>query len=148
MASTAFDQQRHDYEQRITQNHADKEQEKHPARLPAIPDLRFELSYMRVIQPYLAYKEDGEERKPEKAKSQEAEDHDYEKVPLGTSQVTSEGEAWSDVGTRAIQAPSSATGSVARPRSFGDIEGVRWGKVLWVTTRDQVITPFLQGVVW
>ncbi|TFY76027.1 hypothetical protein EWM64_g7983 [Hericium alpestre] len=25
---------------------------------------------------------------------------------------------------------------------------VDWGKVLWITTRDQVISPLLQGIVW
>ena len=25
---------------------------------------------------------------------------------------------------------------------------VEWGKVLWITTRDQVISPLLQGALW
>jgi hypothetical protein len=25
---------------------------------------------------------------------------------------------------------------------------IRWGKVIWITTRDQVLAPVLQGVIW
>ena len=25
---------------------------------------------------------------------------------------------------------------------------ITWGKVIWVTTRDQVFTPMLQGMIW
>lgn len=28
------------------------------------------------------------------------------------------------------------------------IESVEWAQVVWVTTRDQVISPFLQGALW
>ncbi|EPQ50148.1 hypothetical protein GLOTRDRAFT_112754 [Gloeophyllum trabeum ATCC 11539] len=39
-------------------------------------------------------------------------------------------------------------GMIAGPL-LRDVEvQVEWGKVLWVTLRDQVISPFLQGALW
>lgn len=29
-----------------------------------------------------------------------------------------------------------------------EVIGVDWNKVLWITTRDLIISPFLQGAVW
>ncbi|KAG5642358.1 hypothetical protein DXG03_002955 [Asterophora parasitica] len=28
------------------------------------------------------------------------------------------------------------------------IVDIKWGRVVWITTRDQVISPFLQGALW
>lgn len=25
---------------------------------------------------------------------------------------------------------------------------IKWGKVIWITTRDQVLTPMFQGIIW
>lgn len=29
-----------------------------------------------------------------------------------------------------------------------EVVTVEWGKVIWITTRDQVISPLLQGALW
>ena len=29
-----------------------------------------------------------------------------------------------------------------------EIVQVQWGRILWITTRDQVISPLLQGALW
>ena len=30
----------------------------------------------------------------------------------------------------------------------GEVVRVQWGRVIWITTRDQVLSPLLQGAVW
>ena len=30
----------------------------------------------------------------------------------------------------------------------GEVVTVEWGKIIWITTRDQLIGPFLQGALW
>ncbi|KAI0042755.1 hypothetical protein FA95DRAFT_535022 [Auriscalpium vulgare] len=30
----------------------------------------------------------------------------------------------------------------------GEVVSVEWGKVIWITARDQVISPLVQGVLW
>jgi len=66
-------------------------------KLPAIPDLRFEYSYLKNVQPFVKIKRVGRQR---------------------------EGES---------------------PHEIIEIE---WRQVLWVTLRDQVIHPLLQGTLW
>jgi hypothetical protein len=37
-------------------------------------------------------------------------------------------------------------GDVARPEAQ-QLE-ITWGKVIWITTRDQVLAPMFQGMIW
>ncbi|KDQ58799.1 hypothetical protein JAAARDRAFT_34655 [Jaapia argillacea MUCL 33604] len=80
---------------------------KHKAlpRLPVIPDMRFEQSYLKKIEKFVHV----EEREAGNGKKKEGH---------GESRIR-------DVEVR-----------------------VEWNKVIWITTRDQVISPLLQGAIW
>ena len=30
----------------------------------------------------------------------------------------------------------------------GEVVHVQWGRILWITTRDQILSPLLQGALW
>jgi hypothetical protein len=79
-------------------------------KLPPIPDLRFEYSYLKNIQPYVKIRRVG----------------------------------------RKVQEPHVAEGEVVVvdeefPREIIEIE---WRQILWVTLKDQLISPLLQGTLW
>ncbi|KAF7970160.1 hypothetical protein HWV62_24864 [Athelia sp. TMB] len=100
--------------------HADLDEDLHPRHphtafsrsegkpLMAIPDLRYEQSYMRSVKPYIHL-----EPRPE--------GHVAHAVKLDVVQV------------------------VDSERQIAKIE---WGRLITVTFRDQVISPFLQGLIW
>jgi len=79
-------------------------------RIPPLPDLRFESSYLRSIRAYVHVERLKAERRDEKGKG------------IATGDETSEG--------------------------LREVVTVQWGKVVWVTTRDQILSPLLQGAVW
>lgn len=100
--------------------HADLDEDLHP-RHPhtafsrsegkprmAVPDLRFEQSYMRSVKPYIHL-----EARPE--------------------------------GHTAHSARVDVLPIVDAERQIARVD---WGKLVWVTTRDQLISPFLQGALW
>ena len=80
-------------------------------RIPPVPDLRFEYSYVRSVAPFVHIDSTGASGK-------------------GKEKETSE----SDV--------------LPATHSAGEVVRVEWGKVLWITTRDQLISPLLQGALW
>ncbi|KAF4583423.1 hypothetical protein EYR40_010877 [Pleurotus pulmonarius] len=86
----------------------------HPARIPAIPDLRFENSYLRSIRPFFYV------RRIYVAPDAKEPDYDHADVALAASHKA----------------------------AISEEIIIDWAKVLWITTRDQVISPFLQGAVW
>lgn len=100
--------------------HADLDEDLHPRHphtafsrsegkpLMAVPDLRFEQSYMRSVKPYIHL-----EPRPE--------GHPSHAVKLDVIPVVD---------------------------SERQIARLEWGQLIWVTTRDQVISPFLQGALW
>ncbi|KAH8828639.1 hypothetical protein DL96DRAFT_1428176, partial [Flagelloscypha sp. PMI_526] len=69
-----------------------EEQHPHAVRLPAVPDLRFEQTYIKSIQPFVKVQR--------------------------------------------------------KPHGKGEDVDIRWGRVSYVTIRDQVLSPFLQGALW
>lgn len=75
--------------------------------IPAIPDLRFEHSYLRSIAPYVQTR----------------------RVTLG----------------HASEKPVS---TVHDSNGFLEVAGIDWRKVAWITIRDQLISPLLQGAIW
>jgi hypothetical protein len=104
MASAHKDQPYHHHEDR--------------PRLPDIPDLRFEYSYVRSVRRYVQVER--------VLQPQSAEQEDYEAVDASQQREKS--------------------GEVSlRP---SEVITVQWGKVIWVTFRDQVISPFVQGTLW
>ncbi|CDO70512.1 hypothetical protein BN946_scf184569.g55 [Trametes cinnabarina] len=92
-------------------------------RIPPVPDLRFEYSYIRSVAPYIHV--DRTSSKPssqltsEKGKERALPDGELDEVRVKTA--------------------------VARAT---EIVRVDWGQVLWITTRDQIISPLLQGALW
>jgi hypothetical protein len=88
----------------VAQDDGDSKRAK--TKLPAIPDLRFEYSYLKNIQPFVKIKR---------------------------------------VATRAHAREGEVEVAEESPREIIEIE---WGKVLWITLRDQVISPLLQGTLW
>jgi len=88
-----------------------KEANPHKTKLPTIPDLRFEYSYLKSIQPFV--------------------------------KITRVG--------RKVQGMHEAEGGLVADEdtdSSREIIEIEWGRVLWVTLKDQVLSPFMQGTVW
>lgn len=75
-------------------------------RLPAIPDLRFEQSYLKSIAPFVHTRRVGGSAEGEKAG--------------GADGAGEEGHV--------------------------EVVAVEWSRVAWVTTRDQLLSPLLQGI--
>ncbi|KAJ3560124.1 hypothetical protein NP233_g11039 [Leucocoprinus birnbaumii] len=111
----------------------------HKTKLPVIPDLRFEYSYARSVRPYVHVERlDKDSVSPQQQHHSSAEEllSDYEKVEIPGQMLRG------DAGERGnAHNPRPSTG----PK---EIVHVQWKKVIWATTRDQVISPFLQGALW
>ena len=102
------------------------------SRLPVIPDLRFEYSYLRSVRPYVQI-----ERSTSASVSTDVHPvdpaHEYERINIPGDQKEMEG-------NDKTLLPS--------PILPSEIIRVQWGKVIWITVRDQVISPLLQGALW
>ncbi|KAH9933046.1 uncharacterized protein B0H18DRAFT_870951 [Fomitopsis serialis] len=72
--------------------------------MPAVPDLRFEQSYLASVKPYVH----------------------IERSLAEQPAVDGKGKG------KAVDAQAT-------------VVTVQWGRVMWITTRDQIISPFLQG---
>jgi hypothetical protein len=81
-------------------------QHSHRTKLPVIPDLRFEYSYLKSIQHFVEVEGLDEQGGWTQTKRAERFDQSFEVIK------------------------------------------VQWGRVLWVTVRDQVISPLVQGALW
>ncbi|KAG6815821.1 hypothetical protein H0H87_011120, partial [Tephrocybe sp. NHM501043] len=90
--------------------HQRDEAHPHQAQLPAIPDLRFEHSYLRSIQRFITVRRGT--------------------ITLNIRRNEVEDEK---------QAQSLSTGT--------EVVDIQWSKVAWITTRDQIISPLLQGAL-
>ncbi|KAJ3874216.1 hypothetical protein F5051DRAFT_417385 [Lentinula edodes] len=85
---------------------------------PPLPDLRFEVTYLKSIQPYIRF-----HQHPTNAKTKIP---DFAEVDRITSMKT---------------------------ESLKILEGeevieIEWMGVLWITVRDQIISPLIQGTLW
>ena len=85
-----------------------------PRRVPAVPDLRFEQSYLSSIRPFVHV-----ERSFGETDAVDTKGKGKEKA----ADVTPDAHVSTEVIT------------------------IRWGRVAWITTRDQIISPLLQGAV-
>ncbi|KAL4249443.1 Mitophagy receptor Atg43 [Abortiporus biennis] len=81
-------------------------------RIPAVPDLRFEQSYLRGVRPYVHVERIG---------------------PGKTAKQDEKGKAIT------VQ---------EEPSTRREVIKVDWTNLAWITTRDQVISPLLQGALW
>ena len=89
-------------------------------RIPPVPDMRFEYSYLRGVRQYVQL-----ERPPRPTASEK-----------GKERATNIDEE-DEVQEEEEQEPG-----------VGQIVQVQWGWILWITTLDQVISPLLQGAFW
>jgi hypothetical protein len=100
------------------------------ALLPVIPDLRFEQSYLKSIKGFIHVKEESQELRvlDEKGKGKEKAD------------LAQEGQ---DQRSQVIRKD-------VRPiiNSSHHLVRIEWSQVAWITARDQVISPLLQGALW
>ncbi|KAJ1302018.1 hypothetical protein OPQ81_000853 [Rhizoctonia solani] len=105
--------------------------DQHPSPLPirTLPDLRFEQAYLLALKPFVHIRTD--EPVKEKPKSRGS----IEKPAVEA--VTLAGPVGFDIVTQGA--------GVSR---YGTPERIEWGKIAWVTIRDQVISPLIQGTVW
>lgn len=109
--------------------------EKHSrSRLPVIPDLRFEYSYLRSIRPYFHIKRSTSESAGAHPADPALEDQEYETINIPGDGKDTE---------RNDKISLSPT-----PILASEIIHVQWGRVIWITVRDQVISPLLQGALW
>jgi len=103
-------------------------------KLPTIPDLRFEYSYLRGVRQYVHVERMySVSTQQHRRMSTEEILNDHGKV--GLSDVTSQG-------------GSQRTSVQGTSQSPKEVIHVQWKKAIWATTRDQVISPFLQGAFW
>ncbi|WWD01529.1 hypothetical protein V866_008474 [Kwoniella sp. B9012] len=87
--------------------------------MPVMPDLRFEQSYLLSIRPFLT---------PRPTPTTIEKKGQIEKTkPSGTLVKTADED---------------------RVFHWGRQVDVQWSKVLWVTLRDQVVSPLIQGALW
>ncbi|KIM46765.1 hypothetical protein M413DRAFT_16437 [Hebeloma cylindrosporum] len=115
----------------------DKDQH-HPPRLPVIPDLRFEYSYLRSILPYVSVERIGNALDARsEVKVELIEEDGY--IALG--EEGNEKKPLVEDKSMVVNVRSM----VASPK---EIIHLQWRKIFWVTLRDQVISPFLQGALW
>ncbi|KAJ3809538.1 hypothetical protein EV368DRAFT_44044 [Lentinula lateritia] len=85
---------------------------------PSLPDLRFEVTYLQSIQPYIRF-----HQRPANAKT---------KIPdfAEIDQITS-------MKTKSLKLSEGE-----------DLIEIEWLGVLWITVRDQIISPLIQGTLW
>ena len=104
--------------------------------LPVIPDLRFESSYVRSVRRYIDIERVGPSTDPTDEDILTLIGDDYEKVDTASD---SDGQ-----NTKS----SSEGGGVAARGGPSEIIRVQWKSVIWVTLRDQLISPLVQGALW
>jgi len=92
----------------------------HRARLPVIPDLRFEYSYLRSVRQYIEFQPPTDSAGSESVARDAPEDPSYVTVDI----------------------PGNGK------RKGKEVVSIQWNRVAWVTVRDQVISPLLQGALW
>ncbi|OJT02966.1 hypothetical protein TRAPUB_6445 [Trametes pubescens] len=91
-------------------------------RIPPVPDLRFEYSYVRSVAPYVHIEQVSSEQ-----------------ASIPTSEKGKE---------KAVEGVDVGEPATASTRQVTDVVHVDWGRIVWITTRDQVISPLLQGALW
>ncbi|KAF8601563.1 hypothetical protein BDV93DRAFT_608085 [Ceratobasidium sp. AG-I] len=96
----------------------------------ALPDLRFEQSYLLSLKPFVHIRKE-EVNSEEKSGAR------------GTiEKPTVEGTALAEpLGLDVVVRSAGVS-------KYGIPERVEWGEIAWVTIRDQIISPLLQGAVW
>lgn len=128
--------------------HDDDTKHRRP-QIPQIPEMRFENSYLRSLRGCLEIQHHdsglafpSDLTGPQHRRIGEGSEG-YEKVEHSKH-------ASSEAGTEAIVAVQDVdprTVTVALQPTF-TVVNVDWKSVAWITTKDQLIMPFLQGMLW
>jgi hypothetical protein len=113
-------------------------------RLPVIPDLRFESSYIRSVRRYIDF-ERVESAPAQRTDAELADQALLAHYEVLNASLNAQGDLL--VSEKDIKEGEAV---VVRPASSGprEIIRVQWKSVIWVTVRDQVISPLLQGALW
>ncbi|KAG8713062.1 hypothetical protein FRC11_013411 [Ceratobasidium sp. 423] len=112
-----------------TRGEAVHDQHSNTLPIKAFPDLRFEQAYLLALKPFVHIRADGPVNDKTKSRGSVEE-------PAVEAAALAEPVGF-DIVTRGA--------GVSR---YGTPERVEWGKIVWVTIRDQVISPLIQGTVW
>ncbi|CAE6476854.1 unnamed protein product [Rhizoctonia solani] len=112
-----------------TRGEAIYEEHLSPLPIKSLPDLRFEQSYLLALKPFVHIRAD--ESVNEKAKPQPSVEN-----PVVESVALAE-----PVGLDIVIRGAGVS-------RYGTPERIEWGKIAWITIRDQVIAPLVQGTVW
>jgi len=99
-----------------------------------VPDLRFEQSYLKSIARYI-HRIDHDETENELPQAGTSSEHSRR----GDEEVKGEKEEAVERG--------ALVSRIDEPGSR-DVYRIEWGRVGYITVRDQVIMPLLQGLVW
>ncbi|KAF8649179.1 hypothetical protein AX16_005977 [Volvariella volvacea WC 439] len=106
--------------------------------LKTIPDLRFESTYLRSLQKYVKVTikpVEGTSKADPTTGAKEGWEQAFEKVEDQSDDSVT---LASDESDTALKGPVKRTMEVE----------VQWKGVAWATVRDQILAPFLQGLVW
>ncbi|CEL63244.1 hypothetical protein RSOLAG1IB_05286 [Rhizoctonia solani AG-1 IB] len=112
-----------------TRGEAVYDQPSHSLPLKTLPDLRFEQAYLLALKPFVHFQANeptNEKSRTRGSVEQAAVESTALAEPVGF-----------DIVTRG-----------AGVSKYGTPEQIEWGKIAWVTIRDQVISPLVQGTVW
>ncbi|KJA25446.1 hypothetical protein HYPSUDRAFT_199610 [Hypholoma sublateritium FD-334 SS-4] len=104
--------------------------------LPVIPDLRFESSYVRSVRRYIDVERVGPTTDPANADLHALIGDEYEQVDPASDSDDQDTKITTDGAGAAVRTVPS------------EIIRVQWKNVIWVTLRDQLISPLLQGALW
>ncbi|OCH86152.1 hypothetical protein OBBRIDRAFT_797491 [Obba rivulosa] len=96
----------------------------HAHRARPLPDFRFESSYLRSIAPYVH---------AERAVSAVVA-HDEKGKGRAVEGMTGEG--------------AVAVAEIVMSSASTEVVRIDWGRVAWVTARDQILVPLIQGALW
>ncbi|KAF9476956.1 hypothetical protein BDN70DRAFT_881735 [Pholiota conissans] len=105
--------------------------------LPVIPDLRFESSYIRSVRRYIEVERVGGSPTDADVVDEALRTH-YETLDLSVDEQSN----------YLIEEKEESAVVVVPPSAPREIIRVQWKSVVWVTVRDQVISPLLQGALW
>lgn len=133
------------------------------AKLPALPDLRFEQSYLATIRSFLHERhpssltspnsDDDDEEPSSPHNEKQTPDHDvdhHHKVEIARSNATNQYELW--LGNLRVEwyVPPPLLVHAVR-RTYADERSncvrIRF-PIFYVTVRDQLLSPLVQGAVW
>ncbi|EKM81494.1 hypothetical protein AGABI1DRAFT_125878 [Agaricus bisporus var. burnettii JB137-S8] len=106
------------------------------AELSVIPDLRYEYSYLNSIRRFVNLERISTDISPSSRRNQSSDSE--EKLS----------DSYEDLEERELKASLEEQLPAQKSTALVELVHVQWKNVFWFTTRDQIITPFLQGALW